>query len=262
MVALYPRGAADTAVHDAAMQRWGLVRGLPIPRLLAAEAEIVVSEDLGDENLEQAATARCAEDVGKALSEALAAFQRCPWEHCPNPPFDAAFFRRELAVFESFASLEIGCDARRFLDDLAERVAGHPFRLVHRDFHVHNLLWTPAGIRAVDFQDMRGGPDTYDAVSLLRERGGSDLLEPRIPAAVFAAACGWALGWETRLAECAAQRGLKVIGTFLRLAAQGRPGYLRWLPEVRRRTAEALEELGAPAGLIETAARPATNGGV
>jgi hypothetical protein len=249
VVSLYPPGAEATARHDAVVHLWGLEHGLPIPRLLASAAAGIMSEDLGDEDLE---TALSLGDpaVKESLLLTLASFQRCSWHDVPNPPFDAAFFRQELAVFESFVPGAQGRREAGFLDTLAERLERHPFRLAHRDFHVHNLLWRANGVWAVDFQDMRGGPDTYDASSLLRERGGSRLLDGQtLPRAVIALACRWELGWEQRLRECAAQRGMKVIGTFLRLASRGKNGYLRWLPEVRSRVLELLEDLDAPRGL-------------
>lgn len=261
VVAVYPPGAEAAAAHDAAVQRWGLERGLPLPGLVASCPGAVASEDLGDENLEVAARERGGSVAG-ALVATLAALQRCERSTVPNPPFDAAFFRRELSVFESFALADVSTATGRFLDSLAERLGRHPFRLVHRDFHVHNLFWTARGVRTVDFQDMRGGPDTYDAASLLRERGGSDLFADWLPPTAIAAACGWQPGWELRLQECAVQRGLKVIGTFLRLASQGRRGYLRWLPEVRARALEILPGLGAPPELLDAVSRTSPFEGV
>ena len=61
----------------------------------------------------------------------------------------------------------------------------------------------------------------------------------------------WSPGWERRYLECAAQRGLKVVGTFLRLAAAGKPDYRRFLPEVRENAAAALRRLGAPLPLVD-----------
>jgi aminoglycoside/choline kinase family phosphotransferase len=254
VAALYPAANAGQAERDFAVQEWSWRRGLPIPRPLARRGALVVAEDVGDLDLERALTAGQGEAVGLALAN-LAAFQACVWDDLPTPPFDAAFFRRELAVFEEFA-LQPGGRGRReiaaFLDGLAARAASHPYRLVHRDFHVNNLFLHAGTVWAVDFQDMRGGPDTYDLVSLLRERAGADLIASESSWKQRAAAeFSWQAGWQGRYQECAAQRGLKVIGTFVRLASRGRTSYLAWLPAVGRRTLEALSELQAPVALAD-----------
>jgi hypothetical protein len=252
IAAVYPEGGDEQAAHDAAVQRWGYERGLPIPAPLGARGRVSLSEDLGCVDLERALRERGVEVLEGALA-ALRPFQACAWARCPNAPFDAAFFRRELAVFEQFALPHGAAPAvTAFLDRLCERVASHPYRLAHRDYHVNNLFLHGGTVRAVDFQDMRGGPDTYDAVSLLRERaGGERLTSDRAWRERAAAVLEWAPGWETRYRECAAQRGLKVIGTFLRLTSWGRGGYLEKLPPVRRRAAAALAELDAPSSLVE-----------
>ncbi|MBZ5587618.1 MAG: phosphotransferase [Acidobacteriia bacterium] len=252
VAALYPPGQEEQAARDHAVQVWGWERALPIPRPLAIRARLTVSEDLGDEDLDRAA-ARLGSAVLAPALDTLAAFQRCEFADLPTDPFDAAFFRRELAVFEEHA-LPGGVRGRgavaRFLDSLAAGLASHPYRLVHRDFHFNNLFLCGGEVRAVDFQDMRGGPDTYDLASLLRERGGAVLTADEWTWVERAAEnLGWAQGWRQRYLECGAQRGLKVIGTFLRLAAAGRPVYLTWLPAVRARALGALEAIGAPAPL-------------
>ncbi len=252
---LYPPGSEATAARDATVQAWGLERGLPLPRLLSTAPHGVVSEDLGDELLDAACQGR-GREVAEPLLDTLQAFQRTPWHDCPNPPFDAAFFRRELDTFAVHTGVADDRQVPPFLDALAARLERHPYRLLHRDCHVHNLLWHGGRVVAVDFQDMRGGPDTYDAVSLVRERRGSELVAPWLPIPTVAAACGWAPGWEDRVVECGAQRSLKVIGTFLRLAAAGRREYLRFLPEARCAAREALLRLDAPRPLLEAARRP------
>jgi aminoglycoside/choline kinase family phosphotransferase len=256
VAALYPPGGADQAARDHAVQRWGAERGLPLPLPLGLHGEVTVSTDLGDEHLEVVLERDPSGALTGAL-EALAAFQRCRFDTLPTPPFDAAFFRRELAVFEERAAPLVGAPGgAAFLDRLAERLASHPRRLVHRDFHVNNLLRHEHRVWAVDFQDMRGGPDTYDLVSLLRERAAAahPVEEPYWRGAAVEL-LGWEVGWEGRFWECAAQRGLKVLGTFLRLAAAGQPGYLGWLPSVAAKTWEALTELDAPAELQRAVSR-------
>jgi aminoglycoside/choline kinase family phosphotransferase len=256
VAALYPESTAETVQHDHEVQVWAWRRGLPVPRPLGRHAAVVASEDLGDEDLEAAVAARGSAVLELAL-DALAAFQACDWSGLPTAPFDAAFFRRELTVFEELA-LPAGIRARPevavFLDRLANSLAEHPYRLVHRDFHLNNLILFEGKARVVDFQDMRAGPDTYDLVSLLRERGGAGLADEAGAQARASARFGWRLGWERRYLECAVQRGLKVIGTFLRLAASGRTEYLAWLPAVYARSTEALEALDAPEALREVVA--------
>lgn len=254
VAALYPPGLEEQAARDHAVQVWGWDRGLPIPRPLAIQARLTVSEDLGDEDLDRAAPRLGAAVLGPAL-DTLAAFQRCEFGDLPTVPFDVALFRRELAVFEEHAlphEVREQSEVAAFLDGLAGGLVSHPYRLVHRDFHFNNLFLCGGKVRAVDFQDMRGGPDTYDLASLLRERGGAVLTTDESAWVERAAEkLGWAQGWRQRYLECSAQRGLKVIGTFLRLGAAGRPGYLAWLPAVRARALGALETLGAPGPLCE-----------
>lgn len=253
VAALYPAGGADQAARDHAVQRWGAEHGLPLPAPLGLQAEVTVSADLGDERLEAILERDPAAALAGAL-DALAAFQRCPFDTLSTPPFDAPFFRRELAAFEEHAAPVAGAPGGAvFLDRLAERLARHPRRLTHRDFHVDNLLWHGGRVWTVDFQDMRGGPDTYDLVSLVRERAAAahPVEEPSWRGAA-AARLSWESGWQERFWDCAAQRGLKVLGTFLRLAAAGRPGYLVWLPDVAAKTLEALAVLDAPDSLRRT----------
>ena len=264
VAALYPDALEGQAGRDHEVQAWGWHRGLPIPKPLGRHGAVVVSQDVGDEDLDRAVAVK-GETILTLALEALATFQACGWEDLRTAPFDAAFFRKELVVFEESAlppEVRQRPEVPAFLDALAEGLAAHPYRLVHRDFHVNNLFLSEGKVWAVDYQDMRGGPDTYDLASLLRERGGATLADEAAARLRAAALLGWAPGWKWRYLECAAQRGLKVIGTFLRLAAAGRTDYLRWLPAVRERSAEALETLGAPEALRGAVAGPARGQGL
>jgi aminoglycoside/choline kinase family phosphotransferase len=258
MAALYPDALAEAAERDYRVQVWAWRRGLPIPRPLGKHGVVVASQDVGEQDLDRLIAAEGARTFELVL-EALAAFQGQSWDDLPNAPFDAAFFRRELAIFEELAlppAVSGLPEVPAFLDRLAAGLQGHPYRLVHRDFHVNNLFASGGKVWAVDYQDMRGGPDTYDLASLLRERGGTALTDEAGACDRAASRLRWEPGWERRYMECAAQRGLKVIGTFLRLAASGRPGYLRWLPAVCDRSAEALAALDAPEALCRAVAAP------
>lgn len=254
VAAVYPAGAEEQLARDERVHDWGWGRGLPIPRPLGHTDRVAFSADLGDGDLERVLRRR-GDGVLDAALDTMAAFQACTLTGLETPPFDAPFFRRELAVFEEYAWVSAGPvppAVAGFLDDLATALAGHPYRLVHRDFHANNLFLVGNVVRAVDYQDMRGGPDTYDAVSLLRERAAGELLASDAAWSARAAArLGWEAGWHRRYLECAAQRGLKVVGTFLRLAAGGRQEYLAWLPRVRRLARDAVLALDAPRALVD-----------
>jgi aminoglycoside/choline kinase family phosphotransferase len=264
VASLYPEALADVARRDHEVQVWAWGRGLPVPQPLGRSGLVVASRDLGDESLGGLGLSG-REGLPDLALEALASFQECGWEGLATQPFDAAFFRRELAVFEELAlppGVRGRAEVSAFLDRLSRDLESHPYRLVHRDFHVDNLFLSEGRVWAVDYQDMRGGPDTYDLASLLRERGGTAFPEQESFCRRAAERLGWPAGWERRYLGCAAQRGLKVIGTFLRLAAGGRPGYLRWLPPVRERSSEALAALDAPPTLRAAAAGLPTGQGL
>lgn len=242
---LYPPDAAAVVGHHAAVFRWAWAHALPVPKLLAATAHALVVEDLGARPARQL-LASDRTQAQRELIALLAAFQKQRVSFALNPPFDAALFERELHQFLTFAGLADGApEVAAFCQRLARDLASHPYRLCHRDFHLDNILWHASGLKVVDFQDMRLGPDTYDAVSLLRERGGSSLLPPSLAEAA-ARALGWEGGWRERFLACAAQRGLKALGTFLKLAQEGRREYLRLVPEVASQARAAVEALGGP----------------
>lgn len=248
VAALYPEGCSSVVRHHAKVALWAHCQGLPTPRLLLWGERILLMEDLGHVGLRQALLAG-EPAVPGALLEALASFQEAPLA-APNPPFDEGLFFRELQQFLELAQLPKGglTQALAFCRELSRALTRHPYRLCHRDFHLDNLMFSGGNVKAIDFQDLRAGPDTYDLASLLRERDGSKLLP-----ASFAgeAACHLALlpGWEERFWQCAAQRGLKALGTFLKLAAGGRGEYLALVPEVAKNAGEALAKLDGPPAL-------------
>lgn len=122
---------------------------------------------------------------------------------------------------------------------LSAHAGGAPV-LALRDFHAENLLWLPARagparIGLLDFQDARAGHPAYDLVSLTEDARRD--LAPGLaaacleryraatgrPAATFAAAC----------AALAAQRNLRILGVFARLAIRdAKPGYVALIPRV------------------------------
>ena len=155
---------------------------------IAPDAGCIVVEDLGDRTFENAIRRQrdegrpieplyddavdLAARIATAGTVALAASSRAS-----GPALDPTRFRFEMDFFvEHFVEGWLGARAsdglRREVRDLAERAALASRRrvLCHRDYHARNLIVLPAGgLAAVDIQDARWGPDTYDLASLLRD---------------------------------------------------------------------------------------------
>jgi N-acetylmuramate 1-kinase len=242
----YPAGEED------AMRRWLAARaalsaaGIRVPRVFAEDRRgSQILEDFGAEDLATLLAGRPSERdvwIGRALDVA----EKIAVAPDPqiNPPFDAAFFRRELdlareAVFDLWLASPLSPKDRAFHDEwatsLATEIENHPRVLCHRDFHGNNLF--PAGdvVAAIDFQDTRSGPDAYDVASLSWERTtlewmtkerGEDVVRE------FAERRGIAAeDFSRRFARVLLQRAWKVCGTFARAVSQGRGEiYRRYLP--------------------------------
>ncbi len=267
VVVRYPSGVRERLALDLEVRSWCEERGLRVPHLLATELEEgwAVLEDFGEDDAEQQLAA-AAPEARLALALAaigpLTALSEIPPEELPafNPPLDRARMRRELSGFEQWflGSRLTGqppAVVGRWLDGLAEEIDGHPKRVCHRDFHLNNLFVLGNGeVGMIDFQDLLVGPDTYDAVSLLEERGMPRLLgeeERHSWRQSWAAATHAAPGWDERWRKVKVQRGLKVIGTFARLTADGASGYAVWLEALRKTLAPLLEEVAAPRQLVD-----------
>jgi hypothetical protein len=257
----------------------GLLRGagFSAPAVLAARpAEgFALLEDLGDALFARACAADPAAESAlyAAAVDLLAALHAAPPPAVAEgvgclfrlPPYDRDFLLTEAAIMADWwapaAGRPLSADARaeylaRVGDALGD-AADDRSALVLRDYHAENLIWLPdrAGLRRVgllDYQGARIGSPAYDLASLLGDarrdvspetdaamraryaaaRGARD---PGFDAEAFAVACA-ALG---------AQRSLKILGLFARLARRDdKPGYLRLVPRVWR----ALErDLACPA---------------
>jgi N-acetylmuramate 1-kinase len=204
-----------------------------------------IVEDLGSEDL----ASRCAalpSERGDWIARSVDAGAAIASLSDPgiNAPFDAALFRRELAlareaVFDLLERRPLTASEGRahdaWADDLVAEILRHPVALCHRDFHANNLFPSGTTVGVIDFQDARLGPDTYDLASLLWERTTLDWMNAGIAREAIAR---WAdrRGLPTtdvaaRLDRVLLQRAWKVCGTFARAAAEGRGDvYRRYLP--------------------------------
>ncbi|MCT8158599.1 aminoglycoside phosphotransferase family protein [Pseudoruegeria sp. SHC-113] len=131
--------------------------------------------------------------------------------------------------------------------------------MILRDYHAENLMVLPerGGVQALgllDFQDALLGHPAYDLISLL-EDARRDIRESTRLACISWYAHENGLDperFEAALAVQGAQRNLRILGVFARLArALGKPGYLALMPRVwahleRDLAHPALADLAAP----------------
>jgi aminoglycoside/choline kinase family phosphotransferase len=242
---VYPLEEADSR------RRWLAARSalegrLRVPRVIADDqdgAQIV--EDLGRKDLAAVFLEDAASRAAwlERATDAAAAVAGLP-DPGINPAFDAAFFRRELelareAVFDLHLQEPLSPAERSvhdaWADALCAELAGHPQALCHRDYHGNNLFPAAETVAAIDFQDMRRGPDAYDVASLLWERTTLSWMTEDSARAVRSRYCR-SRGLEDgafgrRFDRVLLQRAWKVCGTFARALAQGRGEvYRTYLP--------------------------------
>jgi aminoglycoside/choline kinase family phosphotransferase len=114
-------------------------------------------------------------------------------------------------------------------------------RLALRDFHAENLIWRPAlagaaRVGLLDFQDAFIAPAGYDLVSLLRDARRD--VDPKLVQdmiARFTAGTDVGPDFPAQFACLGAQRNLRILGVFARLAKQaGKTRYLTLIPRVWR----------------------------
>lgn len=224
------------------VRAWLEAAGVRVPAVLAAEpdARLVLIEDLGDLHLDEAAGDAASEAAlyGRAL-ELLLAFQRPPPAFLPrlDPPTlldQLELFLEQVTPDLAPAALDAFRAAWRAV--LPQSCHG-PLVFVHRDLHCRNLMVTGGDrLAVIDFQDAFAGPAAYDLVSLLQdarrdlapglaERLARGLLEarPELDRPML----------ERDTAILGAQRAMRILGVFARLAGSGgKPAYRAFVPRV------------------------------
>jgi N-acetylmuramate 1-kinase len=233
-------------------------RGFSAPEILAedAGAGLLLLEDLGDETYTRLLAQEYNERKLYTLAtDTLIALHRLP-ENQAVPegiePYGTQRLLEEVGRIHEWymplvsapsltaAAIKEFSSIWRTLLPLAWKV---PTSLVLFDYHVDNLLLLPkrAGIRAcglLDFQDAVAGPVTYDFMSLLEDaRRDVDAALIADMKQRYLAAFPSLLprDFETSWAVMAAQRHVRVIGTFARLKLRdNKPQYLQHMPRLWR----------------------------
>ncbi len=245
-----------------AVTHWLRAQGLSAPAVLVADPGrgFLALEDLGDDlftPLLARAPAGLEAELYAATVDLLAALAEVPAPEMmgppdcrlPLPPYNAAVLAQEASLLRKWwmpaAGAPVSADRAAEFEALVAgaTAAVEPARdvVVLRDCHADNLVWLPeragpARVGLLDYQDALAGHAAYDLVSLLEDarRDTGEALRaamlaryldrrPGLDAARFRAACA-ALG---------AQRNLKIVGIFARLAIRdGKPRYLSMIPRV------------------------------
>lgn len=239
-----PPGGADDPVAFARIAGHLAALGLSPPRILAADltAGILLIEDLGDAVYDRVIAANPAAErpLYTVATDALAHLAAHPAP--PGLPDQTALEWAQAAalVADSFAPQAINRAA--LVDALAAALHAHadgPRVLILRDYHAQNLIWLPdrqgpARAGLLDFQLAQMGQPGYDLISLVQDARRD--VTPGTAAAMrrrYADAMGLTAP-EARFAVLGAQRALRILGVFARLAAeQGKRQYLVLIPRVR-----------------------------
>jgi aminoglycoside/choline kinase family phosphotransferase len=124
---------------------------------------------------------------------------------------------------------------------LCALLAAQPRYVCHRDYHGWNIMVHNGSVGILDFQDARLGPQPYDVVSLLVDRGTPEVLGREGLTALteyymqrMEAAAGRRVdrqAFTEMFMYVAVQRCLKAIGTFAYMhVVRGRSQYLPYIP--------------------------------
>lgn len=229
-----------------------LTEHVRIPEVLHHADVAVLQHDVGDRTLFDVLHEDREEGIRlyRAAIDLLAEFQHAG--QCElNAPFTAEFFFNELKMAREFYVEQLmdgdGGALEPFMKMICENVARHPYLLCHRDFHGQNLHVINDTLYLIDYQDLRMGPDTYDAASLLRDRGVAriigddaelDLLDH------YAEVSGAPGDVRRRYFETLLQRSIKILGTFsAQPIRRGRMHYLDFIPATLESIRRCIEEL-------------------
>ncbi|SDE38654.1 hypothetical protein SAMN04488105_103144 [Salipiger thiooxidans] len=237
----------DTALF-ARLSRHLLSLGLSAPRILAEAPGLLLLEDLGDGLIARLATdAEAEKRLYLAATDALVILHR----HAPPRGLPLADPPRLAAMTDlAFTCYATNADhapapgtaercARAFETALTNHAADTDVMIL-RDYHAENILWLPeregaARAGLLDFQDALSGHRAYDLVSLI-EDARRDVSNDTAEAVIrhYLGATGLPdAPFRTALAVLGAQRNLRILGVFARLAAtRGKPGYIDLVPRV------------------------------
>ncbi len=250
-----PPSSGLTVTPFLAVTAWLRGLGLSAPEVYAADPALglVLLEDLGDAlYIDLAADPAREPELYAAAIDLVADLQThlpAPSRDWTPPDYDRAVLIREMRLVPDWylpaatgaaTSPDLAAEFDAVIEPIVAIALDAPPCPTLRDYHAENLLWLPgrtghARVGLLDYQDLLIGHPAYDVVSLLEDARRD------VPAALrdammdrYVARSGADRPAFLRAAGAlAAQRNLKILGLFVRLARRdGKPGYLRRLPRV------------------------------
>jgi hypothetical protein len=225
--------------------------GLRTPQVIAADIAhgYLLLEDFGDLTFTRALAGGADETaLYTDAVDLLIQLHRQEAGQQTLPPYDQVLYEIELGLFTDWylpavlpapLSAELAQAYRAIWLDLMTAAGRVPETLVHRDYHVDNLMLLDGGaIGLIDFQDAVRGPTAYDLVSLLKDarRDVDPALAERLTERYLAAFPALDRdAFRAAAAILSTQRLLKIIGIFTRLDRRdGKPVYLAHISRLWR----------------------------
>jgi N-acetylmuramate 1-kinase len=244
-----PSGKGDDPAVFLAVAEHLLELGLSAPKLMASDLTegFLLLEDFGDALYARILTEnpRLEGPLYACATSALVQLQAAPAMR-DIPDLSAREWAQAAALsLTAYRAAAIGQEAETgdfvtCLGALIEAQEKQHKVMVLRDFHAENLIWLPhrtgaAQVGLLDFQLAQMGHPVYDLVSLVQDARRD--VRPETANALgqqFCSATGLAFAdYDSAVAVWGAQRALRIIGVFARLAVQhGKTGYLTLLPRV------------------------------
>ncbi|HUS54655.1 MAG TPA: phosphotransferase [Thermohalobaculum sp.] len=257
-----PPASGEDVRPFVAMTHWLRQQGLSAPEIAAADTArgFLLLEDLGDDLFTRllATTLEGEAELYGAAVDLLAELAVIPAPGVLGPedcrvelaPYDRAVLAREAALIREWwmpaatgviPSRDLAAEFDALVAEATATVEPVRDVLVLRDYHADNLVWLPqragsARVGLLDYQDALAGHGAYDLVSLLedaRRDTSAELREAMIVRYLERRAEVDAAAFRAAYAALGAQRNLKIVGIFARLAIRdGKPRYLGLIPRV------------------------------
>jgi aminoglycoside/choline kinase family phosphotransferase len=240
-----PPGGSDDPAAFVRMAEHLRGLGLSAPKVLAQDLTqgLILLEDLGDDlyaRLLATDPAREAQLYAVAVDALLHLQSALAPVGLPDLSAEdwaqAAGFALDWYAFAATGQRPDPVDFTATLTAALKTHADGPRVLILRDFHAENLLWLPgrsglARVGLLDFQLGQMGQPGYDLVSLLQDARRD--VAPATEAAMIVRFSQEADGFDAHYATLGAQRALRILGIFARLAlVAGKPAYLPLIPRV------------------------------